>query len=187
MQALEGDLAAAAALRDCIASGRTTRSLTVPQVVIIGDGQVTMGAEIVKPNVKKVRRIGTDVIGGFAGATADAFTLFERLETKLEEHPVRGCADIRSATVCRRAESTRGLLSSPASRPHTSAPALSAGPADTGLCGACQELAHGQVPAPPGRAFRFSSTLTVTAHCSRRVAACALADCALTPHTFARR
>lgn len=59
-------------------------------MVIIGDGQVTMGAEVVKPNVKKVRRIGTDVIGGFAGATADAFTLFERLETKLEEHPVRG-------------------------------------------------------------------------------------------------
>ncbi|XP_024523343.1 uncharacterized protein LOC9637040 isoform X1 [Selaginella moellendorffii] len=56
-------------------------------VVIIGDGQVTMGAEILKPNVRKVRRIGENVIGGFAGATADAFTLFERLETKLEEHP----------------------------------------------------------------------------------------------------
>ena len=68
-----------------------------------------MGAEIVKPNVKKVRRIGTDVIGGFAGATADAFTLFERLETKLEEHPARGCAATRPAAVCRRAESRRGL------------------------------------------------------------------------------
>ncbi|KAJ7523580.1 hypothetical protein O6H91_18G055100 [Diphasiastrum complanatum] len=56
-------------------------------VVIIGDGQVTIGSEIIKPNVRKVRRIGENVIGGFAGATADAFTLFERLEAKLEEHP----------------------------------------------------------------------------------------------------
>ena len=53
--------------------------------VIAGDGQVTMGNTIMKPNAKKVRRIGPDgkVIGGFAGATADAFTLFERLEKKL--------------------------------------------------------------------------------------------------------
>ena len=59
------------------------------EVVVMADGQVTMGAEVVKPNVRKVRRIGAggNVIGGFAGATADAFTLFERLETKLEEHP----------------------------------------------------------------------------------------------------
>lgn len=46
-----------------------------------------MGGSIVKPNVKKTRRIGEHAIGGFAGATADAFTLFERLEIKLEEHP----------------------------------------------------------------------------------------------------
>ena len=65
------------------------RDRLLSKVVMIGDGQVTMGSEVVKPNVKKVRRIGTGVIGGFAGATADAFTLFERLETKLEEHPVR--------------------------------------------------------------------------------------------------
>ena len=57
------------------------------QVVIIGDGQVTAGSQIVKPNVKKVRRMQSGVIGGFAGSTADAFTLFERLEMKLEEHP----------------------------------------------------------------------------------------------------
>ena len=57
--------------------------------VIAGDGQVTMGNTIMKPNAKKVRRIGPDgkVIGGFAGATADAFTLFERLESKLEQYP----------------------------------------------------------------------------------------------------
>ena len=64
---------------------------------MIGDGQVTMGSEVVKPNVKKVRRIGGTVIGGFAGATADAFTLFERLETKLEEHPgqlTRACVEL---------------------------------------------------------------------------------------------
>ncbi|WP_375396912.1 ATP-dependent protease subunit HslV [uncultured Sphingomonas sp.] len=56
------------------------------RVVIAGDGQVTQGQTVMKPNAKKVRRLGADgtVIGGFAGATADAFTLFERLETKLE-------------------------------------------------------------------------------------------------------
>ena len=58
------------------------------QVVIGGDGQVSIGQTIVKANAKKVRRLGKgDVIGGFAGATADAFTLFERLEGKLEQYP----------------------------------------------------------------------------------------------------
>src|SRR5258708_34320636 len=57
-------------------------------VVIGGDGQVSIGQTIVKANAKKVRRLGkNDVIGGFAGATADAFTLFERLEAKLEQYP----------------------------------------------------------------------------------------------------
>ncbi len=58
------------------------------RTVIAGDGQVTMGNTVMKPNAKKVRRIGGDgkVIGGFAGATADAFTLFERLEKKLEQY-----------------------------------------------------------------------------------------------------
>ena len=58
------------------------------QVVMAGDGQVSMGQTIVKGNARKVRRIGNgQIISGFAGATADAFTLFERLETKLERHP----------------------------------------------------------------------------------------------------
>ncbi|PZN94930.1 MAG: HslU--HslV peptidase proteolytic subunit [Alphaproteobacteria bacterium] len=58
-------------------------------VTIAGDGQVTMGNTVMKPNAKKVRRLGPGglVIGGFAGATADAFTLFERLEAKLERYP----------------------------------------------------------------------------------------------------
>ena len=57
-------------------------------VAIGGDGQVTIGQTIVKANARKVRRLAKgDVIGGFAGATADAFTLFERLETKLEQYP----------------------------------------------------------------------------------------------------
>ena len=57
-------------------------------VAIGGDGQVSIGQTIVKANARKVRRIGKgDVIGGFAGATADAFTLFERLESKLEQYP----------------------------------------------------------------------------------------------------
>jgi ATP-dependent HslUV protease subunit HslV len=58
------------------------------RVVIAGDGQVSFGATIVKANAKKVRQLGKgSVIGGFAGATADAFTLFERLEAKLEQYP----------------------------------------------------------------------------------------------------
>jgi len=58
------------------------------RVVIAGDGQVSFGATIVKANAKKVRQLGKGgVIGGFAGATADAFTLFERLEAKLEQYP----------------------------------------------------------------------------------------------------
>ncbi|MBK8630234.1 MAG: ATP-dependent protease subunit HslV [Sphingomonadales bacterium] len=57
------------------------------KVVIAGDGQVTMGQTVMKPNARKVRPLGQgQVIAGFAGATADAFTLFERLEAKLEEH-----------------------------------------------------------------------------------------------------
>ena len=57
-------------------------------VAVGGDGQVSIGQTVVKANARKVRRIGkSDVIGGFAGATADAFTLFERLETKLEQYP----------------------------------------------------------------------------------------------------
>ena len=58
------------------------------KVVIAGDGQVTLGQTVLKSTARKVRRLGKgDVIGGFAGATADAFTLFERLETKLDQYP----------------------------------------------------------------------------------------------------
>ena len=57
------------------------------KTVIAGDGQVSLGNTVIKPNAKKVRRLGDgSVIAGFAGATADAFTLFERLEKKLEAH-----------------------------------------------------------------------------------------------------
>lgn len=57
-------------------------------VVVAGDGQVSLGDTVVKGNARKVRRLGHgNVICGFAGATADAFTLFERLESKLEKHP----------------------------------------------------------------------------------------------------
>lgn len=58
------------------------------KTVIAGDGQVSMGNTVMKPNARKVRRIGKGekVVAGFAGATADAFTLFERLERKLEQH-----------------------------------------------------------------------------------------------------
>ena len=72
-------------------SWHATTILTVRKggrVVVAGDGQVSLGQTIIKANAKKVRRLGKgDVIGGFAGATADAFTLFERLEAKLEMYP----------------------------------------------------------------------------------------------------
>jgi ATP-dependent HslUV protease subunit HslV len=68
------------------------------KVVIAGDGQVTLGQTIIKGNARKVRRVGSGkVIAGFAGATADAFTLFERLETKLERFPdqlKRACVEL---------------------------------------------------------------------------------------------
>ena len=67
-------------------------------VVIAGDGQVSLGQTVIKSNAKKVRRLGDgSVITGFAGATADAFTLFERLEAKLEEHAgqlTRACVEL---------------------------------------------------------------------------------------------
>ena len=69
------------------------------QVVIAGDGQASMGNTIMKSNVKKVRRLGANnsVIAGFAGATADAFALFERLESKLEQYKnqlKRACVEL---------------------------------------------------------------------------------------------
>jgi ATP-dependent HslUV protease subunit HslV len=72
-------------------SWHATTILTVRKggrVVVAGDGQVSLGQTVIKSNAKKVRVLGKgDVIGGFAGATADAFTLFERLEAKLEQYP----------------------------------------------------------------------------------------------------
>ena len=69
------------------------------RVVIGGDGQVSLGPTIIKGNARKVRRLGKsgDVIAGFAGTTADAFTLFERLEAKLDQYPgqlMRACVEL---------------------------------------------------------------------------------------------
>ncbi len=68
------------------------------RVVIAADGQVSFGNTVMKSNARKVRRLaGGEVIAGFAGATADAFTLFERLEAKLEQHPqqlTRACVEL---------------------------------------------------------------------------------------------
>lgn len=68
-------------------------------IVVAGDGQVSMGPTVMKSNAKKVRRLGKEgkIIAGFAGSTADAFTLFERLEAKLEAHPgqlTRACVEL---------------------------------------------------------------------------------------------
>ena len=68
-------------------------------VVIAGDGQASLGNTVMKSNVKKVRRLGSDnsVISGFAGSTADAFALFERLESKLDQYKnqlKRACVEL---------------------------------------------------------------------------------------------
>ncbi|WP_370870044.1 ATP-dependent protease subunit HslV [Phenylobacterium sp.] len=68
------------------------------KTVIAGDGQVSMGQTVVKGNARKVRTLASGkVLAGFAGATADAFTLIERLEAKLEQYPdqlARACVDL---------------------------------------------------------------------------------------------
>ena len=68
------------------------------QVVVAGDGQVSMDKIVVKGNARKVRKLaGGRVVAGFAGATADAFALFERLEAKLDAHPgnlTRACVEL---------------------------------------------------------------------------------------------
>ena len=68
------------------------------RVVIAGDGQVSLGNTVIKHTARKVRPLGKgDVIAGFAGATADAFTLFERLEAKIEQYPgqlTRACVEL---------------------------------------------------------------------------------------------
>lgn len=68
------------------------------RVVVAADGQVTLGNTVLKANARKVRRLaGGQVLAGFAGATADAFALFERLEAKLEQHPgqlARACVEL---------------------------------------------------------------------------------------------
>lgn len=68
------------------------------KVAIAGDGQVTLGSSVLKSNAKKIRKLGDgSIIGGFAGATADAFTLFERLESKLDQYPnqlMRACVEL---------------------------------------------------------------------------------------------
>ncbi|MEL6871598.1 MAG: ATP-dependent protease subunit HslV [Pseudomonadota bacterium] len=80
--------------QDHAASSPTMHATTIlsvrkgGRVVIAGDGQVSLGQTVIKSNARKVRSLGNgNVISGFAGATADAFTLFERLEAKLEQYP----------------------------------------------------------------------------------------------------
>ncbi len=68
------------------------------KVVLAGDGQVSLGQTVIKATARKVRRLGNGrILGGFAGSTADAFTLFERLEAKLEQYPdqlTRACVEL---------------------------------------------------------------------------------------------
>ena len=87
--------------RDSVPQWHGTTILSVRKagkVVVAGDGQVSLGNTVIKSNAKKVRRLGKgDVIAGFAGATADALALFERLEAKLDQHPgqlARACVEL---------------------------------------------------------------------------------------------
>lgn len=90
------------------------------RVVVAGDGQVTFGNTVMKSTARKVRRLsGGSVIAGFAGATADAFTLFERLEAKLEQHPgqlTRACVELakdwRTDRYLRRLEAMMAVVDS---------------------------------------------------------------------------
>src|SRR5215475_10880428 len=106
---------------------RSTTILSVRKggkVVIAGDGQVTMGQTVMKANARKVRRLGKgDVIAGFAGATADALALFERLEAKLESHPgnlARACVELakdwRTDRYLRRLEAMMAVADAKSSR-----------------------------------------------------------------------
>ncbi|MGE5546599.1 MAG: ATP-dependent protease subunit HslV [Solirubrobacterales bacterium] len=88
-------------MSDSIPSWHGTTILSVRKagrVVLAGDGQVSLGQTVIKGNAKKVRRVGGgSILVGFAGATADAFTLLERLEGKLEKHPgqlTRACVEL---------------------------------------------------------------------------------------------
>ncbi|HVB90325.1 MAG TPA: ATP-dependent protease subunit HslV [Beijerinckiaceae bacterium] len=91
-------------MQDPHGDGQGWRATTILMVrkggltTIGGDGQVSLGQTILKGNARKVRRLGKgEVIAGFAGATADAFTLFERLEAKLDQHPgqlARACVEL---------------------------------------------------------------------------------------------
>lgn len=93
------------------------------KVVIGGDGQVTLGHTVMKSNAKKVRRLyNGNVIAGFAGGTADAFTLFERFEAKLEKHSgqlvraaVEMAKDWRTDRVLRRLEALLAVADSTSS------------------------------------------------------------------------
>lgn len=93
------------------------------KVVVAGDGQVSLGQTVMKANARKVRRLGKgDIIAGFAGATADAFTLFERLESKLEQHPgqltraaVELAKDWRTDRYLRRLEAMMAVVNAEAS------------------------------------------------------------------------
>jgi ATP-dependent HslUV protease subunit HslV len=93
------------------------------RVALGGDGQVTMGAVVVKSSARKVRRLhGERVLAGFAGATADAFTLFERFEAKLDKHQgqlqraaVELAKDWRSDRILRRLEAMLAVADSTAS------------------------------------------------------------------------
>jgi ATP-dependent HslUV protease subunit HslV len=92
-------------------------------VVVAGDGQVTLERVVLKSNARKVRRlVDGAVIAGFAGATADAFTLFERLEAKLEQHPgqlTRACVELakdwRTDRYLRRLEAMMAVVDESAS------------------------------------------------------------------------
>ncbi|HEX7270833.1 MAG TPA: ATP-dependent protease subunit HslV [Casimicrobiaceae bacterium] len=128
-------------------------------VALGGDGQVTLGNVVIKATARKVRRIYNDrVLAGFAGATADAFTLFERFEAKLEKHQghlqraaVELAKDWRSDRVLRRLEATLAVADSNASLVVTGA-------------GDVLEPEHGIVAIGSGGAYAQAAARALLAH-----------------------
>lgn len=108
---------------------------------VVGDGQVTQGSQVMKPNARKVRRIGgNNVIIGFAGATADALTLMTRLEAKIDTYP-------GVSTLCCSRTALPAFI-------RTSCTICSS--IVTCLCGACEGMANRKVLAAVGGVWLFT-------------------------------
>mmetsp|Transcript_17192 Transcript_17192/g.66912 ORF Transcript_17192/g.66912 Transcript_17192/m.66912 type:complete len:247 (+) Transcript_17192:52-792(+) len=167
---------------------RATTILTVRKggkVVMIGDGQVSLGNTVVKPNAKKVRRLQGDIVTGIAGATGDAITLFERLEQKLGEYPgqlLRSCVELgkmwRSDKYLRRLEAVMLVADSNVSL-------MLSGTGDV-----LEPAPHGVIAIGSGGAYAQAAAVALldtdwdAERIARRAMEIAADTCVFTNHTF---